>query len=157
VPDVYQGTELLDRSLVDPDNRRPVDYADRRERLAHLDGGGAPRDLDDEKLLLTSRALRLRREFPQVFVGPDAGYEPVATSTGNALALARGPVGAPEVVLVVTRRPGGLDRLGGWGRHTVSLPEGRWVDVLTGVGRDGGSTAAAELLEQLPVALLRRA
>ena len=158
VPDVYQGTELVDRSLVDPDNRRAVDYDDRRTRLAHLDAGGAPRDLDDEKLLLTSRALRLRRELPHAFVGPDAGYEPVATSTGNAFALARGPVGAPEVVLVVTRRPGELDRLGGWGRHTVSLPEGRWLDVLNRHGgpREGGSTAAEELLGQLPVALLRR-
>ncbi len=156
VPDVYQGTELVDRSLVDPDNRRPVDYDDRRSRLAHLDSGGAPRDLDDEKLLVTSRALRLRRELPHAFTGPDAGYEPVATSTGNALALARGPVGDPQVVLVVTRRPGELDRLGGWGRHTVSLPEGRWVDVLGGSGFDGGSTAAADLLASLPVALLRR-
>ncbi|MGN6613096.1 MAG: malto-oligosyltrehalose synthase, partial [Angustibacter sp.] len=55
VPDVYQGTELVDLSLVAPDNRRPVDYADRRRRLASLEGGGAPSDLDDEKLLVTSR------------------------------------------------------------------------------------------------------
>ncbi|MFC3687426.1 malto-oligosyltrehalose synthase [Aquipuribacter hungaricus] len=157
VPDVYQGTETVDRSLVDPDNRRAVDYEDRRARLAHLDGGGEPRDLDDEKLLVTSRALRLRRDLPAAFVGPDAGYEPVATSTGNAFALGRGPVGAPEVVLVVTRRPGELDRLGGWGRHTVSLPEGRWVDVLTGTGHEGGGVPASDLLDRLPVALLRRA
>jgi (1->4)-alpha-D-glucan 1-alpha-D-glucosylmutase len=142
VPDVYQGTELVDRSLVDPDNRRPVDYDDRRARLAHLDGGGAPRDLDDEKLLLTSRALRLRAQVPAAFVGPEAGYSPVATSTGNAFALARGPVTAPQVVLVVTRRPGELDRLGGWGRHTVSLPEGRWVDVLSGTGTTAPSGTA---------------
>ena len=133
VPDVYQGTELVDRSLVDPDNRRPVDYDDRRARLAHLDGGGAPRDLDDEKLLVTSRALRLRARGARA---PSPARTP-ATSRwprrpGNALALARGPVGEPEVVLVVTRRPGELDRLGGWGRHTVSLPEGRWEDVLSG-------------------------
>lgn len=157
VPDVYQGTELVDRSLVDPDNRRPVDYADRAARLAHLDGGGAPRDLDDEKLLVTSRALRLRRDLPEAFTGPDAGYEPVATSSGNALAFARGPVGAPEVVLVVTRRPGELDRLGGWGRHTVHLPDGSWTDVLTGAAWEGGGTLADDLLARLPVALLRRA
>ena len=156
VPDVYQGTELVDRSLVDPDNRRPVDYDDRRERLARLDAGEPARDLDDEKLLVTSRALRLRRELPHVFVGPDAAYEPVATSTGNALAFARGPVDAAEVVLVVTRRPGELDRLGGWGRHTVHLPEGTWTDVLGGGTWAGGGTPLVDLLADLPVALLRR-
>ena len=157
VPDVYQGTELVDRSLVDPDNRRAVDYADRRARLAHLDGGGAPRDLDDEKLLLTSRALRLRQALPHAFVGPDAGYEPIATSTGNALAFARGRAGSQDVVLVLTRRPGELDRLGGWGRHTVFLPEGSWTDVLTGVTMDGGGVLVEDLLARMPVALLRRA
>ncbi|GMA85226.1 hypothetical protein GCM10025868_04760 [Angustibacter aerolatus] len=49
VPDVYQGTELVDLSLVDPDNRRPVDYAERRRRLAALDAGEAPGDVHDEK------------------------------------------------------------------------------------------------------------
>jgi len=157
VPDVYQGTELVDRSLVDPDNRRAVDYADRRARLAHLDGGGTPRDLDDEKLLVTSRALRLRKALPHAFIGPDAGYEPIATSTGNALAFARGRAGSQDVVLVLTRRPGELDRLGGWGRHTVFLPEGSWTDVLTGVTMDGGGVLVEDLLARMPVALLRRA
>ncbi len=161
VPDVYQGTEVVDRSLVDPDNRREVDYDDTRARLAHLDADGTPRDLDDEKLLVTSRALRLRRELPGCFVGPDAGYEPVATSSGNALAFARGAsgvsdAGGGDVVLVVTRRPGELDRLGGWGRHTVLLPDGTWSDVLTGTTWQGGGTALADLLATSPVALLRR-
>ncbi|MFC5382494.1 malto-oligosyltrehalose synthase [Aquipuribacter nitratireducens] len=157
VPDVYQGTELVDRSLVDPDNRRAVDYDDRAARLAHLDGGGAPRDLDDEKLLVTSRALRLRRRRPGAFRGPAAGYAPVPTSTGNALAFARGSLEAPDVLLVATRRPGELDRLGGWGRHTIALPEGTWTDVLTGRGHDGGTRQLEELLDRLPVALLERA
>ncbi len=157
VPDVYQGTEVVDRSLVDPDNRRPVDYDDRRARLAHLDSGGTPRDLDDEKLLVTSRALRLRRELPDSFVGEGSGYEPVATSSGNALAFGRGRPGSPDVVLVATRRPGELDRLGGWGRHTVHLPDGEWTDVLTGTSWPGGGTALVDLLAGLPVALLRRA
>ncbi|WP_336923209.1 malto-oligosyltrehalose synthase [Aquipuribacter sp. SD81] len=157
VPDVYQGTELVDRSLVDPDNRRAVDYDDRRARLAHLDGGGEPRDLDDEKLLVTAHALRLRRRRPGAFSGEHAGYAPVATSTGNALALARGPLEAPEVVLVATRRPGELGRLGGWGRHTVVLPEGAWTDVLTGRDHEGGQVALTDLLDRLPVAVLERA
>ena len=66
VPDTYQGCELVDLSLVDPDNRRPVDYDDRRARLAHL-RDGAPRDLDDEKLLVTHKALALRRELRDAF------------------------------------------------------------------------------------------
>ena len=67
VPDIYQGCELVDLSLVDPDNRRPVDYDDRRARLAHVQHG-APRDLSDEKLLVTHKALMLRREGPPLRV-----------------------------------------------------------------------------------------
>ena len=157
VPDVYQGTELVDRSLVDPDNRREVDYDDRRARLARLDAGEAPVDLDDEKLLLTSRALRLRRERPDDFRGPDAAYHPLATSTGNAFAFGRGRDGESSVAVVLTRRPAELDRLGGWGQHSAYLPEGRWTDVLTGKDTDGGQVSLAELLSDLPAALLVRA
>src|SRR5680860_965208 len=70
VPDVYQGCEIVDLSLVDPDNRRPVDFADRASRLARVDdpaAGGNLTGLDDEKLLVTSRALRIRRENPELF------------------------------------------------------------------------------------------
>ncbi|MEW1957623.1 malto-oligosyltrehalose synthase [Kineococcus sp. NPDC059986] len=159
VPDVYQGTEVVDLSLVDPDNRRPVDYADRRRRLTSLDSGSAPSDLHDEKLLVVSRALRVRRDRPAAFVGGD--YSPVPTSSGNALAFSRGPADAPEVVAVATRLPVSLHRNGGWGEHTLTLPEGRWrnlVDV-TGSGPvvDGGSVRIADLLTDLPVALLVRA
>jgi (1->4)-alpha-D-glucan 1-alpha-D-glucosylmutase len=154
VPDVYQGTELVDLSLVDPDNRRPVDYAERRRRLASLDAGSVPSDLDDEKLLVTSRALRLRREHPQWFTGPDAEYVPVATTTGNAIAFGRGDSSGVRVVAVAPRLPVSLETYGGWREHTVALPEGRWRDVLTGRELDGGSVRLAELLDRLPVALL---
>ena len=156
VPDVYQGTELVDRSLVDPDNRRAVDYEDRRARLARLDAGEAPVDLDDEKLLLTSRALRLRRDRPDDFRGPDADYHPLATSTGNAFAFGRGGGAEPSVAVVLTRRPAELERLGGWGQHSAYLPEGGWTDVLTGRSTDGGQVSLADLLTDLPVALLVR-
>jgi (1->4)-alpha-D-glucan 1-alpha-D-glucosylmutase len=75
VPDVYQGTELWDLSLVDPDNRRPVDYDLRRRLLAQLDGGEVPAvdETGAAKLLVVSRVLRARREHPEWF----AGYEPV--------------------------------------------------------------------------------
>jgi (1->4)-alpha-D-glucan 1-alpha-D-glucosylmutase len=197
VPDVYQGCELVDLSLVDPDNRRDVDFAVRRERLARLDAGHPPVDLDDEKLLVTSRLLRLRRDHPQWFVGPAAGYAPVATSSGNAVAFARGrlpypgprPDGTPprglltgpipvggrvvggpvvggrvideddagaQVIAVATRLPVALTRRGGWGEHTIALPDGPWRDLLTGGTVVGGTTTLAEVLAALPVALLTR-
>jgi len=160
VPDVYQGTELVDLSLVDPDNRRAVDYAPRRERLAALDAGARPTNLDDEKLLVTSRALRLRRREPEWFVGPDASYAALPTSTGHALAFARGTgADGPQAVTVAARLPVALERHGGWGAHSVVLPEGRWRDVLTGRAVEstpGGSVALSELLADLPVALLTR-
>ncbi|WP_369069477.1 malto-oligosyltrehalose synthase [Kineococcus terrestris] len=157
VPDVYQGTELVDLSLVDPDNRRPVDYAERERRLAALDEGGAPRDLHDEKLLVVSRTLRVRREHAEHFVGEGADYSPVPTSSGNAVAFARGPVGAPAAVAVATRLPVALERLGGWGEHTLALPAGSWVDAFTGARVDGGTVRVADVLSALPVALLVRA
>ena len=166
VPDVYQGCEGVDLSLVDPDNRRDVDFDDRRARLARLDAGGTATDLADEKLLVTSRALRLRREHPDWFAGPASGYAPVGTTTGNALAFARGPrVGngngdgaapTPSAVTVVTRLPVALERHGGWGDHTIFVPEGRWRDALTGITVAGGAVRLADLLGRLPVALLVR-
>lgn len=160
VPDVYQGCELVDLSLVDPDNRRPVDYPRRRELLAGLGGPTAAvsgqRPLDEEKLLVTAAALRLRRRHPEAFVGPLAGYAPVPTTTGNAVAFARTRDDEPVAVTVVTRMPVALDRRGGWGEHTVTLPEGRWRDLLTGRELDGGSCALGDLLTTLPVALLAR-
>jgi (1->4)-alpha-D-glucan 1-alpha-D-glucosylmutase len=154
VPDVYQGCELVGLSLVDPDNRRPVDYDDRRARLARLDAGGPPRDLDDEKLLVTSRTLRLRRDRPDWF-GPGR-YEPVE-ATGPAadhvLAFRRG-----GAVAVAARLPVGLERRGGWGDTRLSLGasmgRGPWRDALTGSLHD--DLRLGRLLSELPVALLVR-
>jgi (1->4)-alpha-D-glucan 1-alpha-D-glucosylmutase len=168
VPDVYQGTEIVDLSLVDPDNRRPVDYPRRIDLLSTLEalddedllktlaGLPAGERLDAEKLLITSRALRLRRECPHWFVG--GTYTPVATSAGNAIAFARGCAedGAPSVVTVATRLPVALARNGGWGAHTLALPAGSWRDLLSGKGLEGGSVRLAEVLAEFPVALLRR-
>jgi len=156
VPDVYQGTEIVDLSLVDPDNRRPVDVARLRELLAALDAGEPATSLDAEKLLVTSRALRLRREHPEWFAGEGATYLPVATSTGNALAFARGDASGPRVVTVATRLPVALARFRGWYEHTVALPPGTWTDALTGRAVEGGSAALEDVLDTLPVALLVR-
>ena len=156
VPDVYQGCDLLDQSLVDPDNRRPVDFAARRALLAELDAGTTPRTLAAEKLLVTSRALRARRDHPEAFRGPEAGYTPLATTTGNAVAFARGGGDRERVVSVITRMPLALERRGGWGEHTVSLPPGRWRDALGGPELEGGAYPLADLLAHRPVALLVR-
>ena len=148
VPDVYQGCELTDLSLVDPDNRRPVDYPDRRNRLARLDAGGQPRDLDDEKQLVVSRALRLRREHPEWF-GSRSQYQPLACESEHVVAFVR----SAEVVVVASRLSSGLADDGG---TTVPVPGGTWRDVLTGATYEGPSTLAA-VLGRLPVALLVRA
>ncbi|MBC6457258.1 malto-oligosyltrehalose synthase [Actinomadura sp. HBU206391] len=148
VPDVYQGCEFAGLSLVDPDNRRPVDYGRRRELLADLDAGSAPSDLDGEKLLVTSRALRLRGLHPDWFSG---GYEPLAATgpaAGNALAYRRG-----GAIVAVTRLPAGLERRGGWGDTVLSLPGGPWRDLLTGRSY-GPDIALTGLLAAMPVAVL---
>ncbi|MCS5499086.1 malto-oligosyltrehalose synthase [Cnuibacter physcomitrellae] len=150
VPDVYQGTELWDRSLVDPDNRRPVDYRARVTTLDRLDGGWTP-PVDDEgaaKLLVVSRALRLRRDRPELFTG----YRPlVAEGEGadHVLAFDRG-----GAITVATRLPIGLAARGGWGDTEIELPGGELVDLLTGRRLDGGRIRLADLLSTYPVALV---
>jgi (1->4)-alpha-D-glucan 1-alpha-D-glucosylmutase len=83
-PDVFQGCESVALTLVDPDNRQPVDHGDLAGRLGALEriGAGGPGELSlaDAKLLVTSRALRLRRDHPEWFIGPEATYAPVATT-----------------------------------------------------------------------------
>ena len=151
IPDIYQGTECADLSLVDPDNRRPVDFVHRRRLLAWLDADGeaAPDDLDAVKLLVTSRAMRLRRDHPAAFTT----YRPlVATgaATDHLVAFDRG-----AAVTCATRLPVGLARSGGWRGTTLDLPAGAWTDVLTGTAYDG-TIAVADLFHRYPVALLAR-
>ena len=152
VPDTYQGCEIVNLSLVDPDNRRPVNYEARIERLARLDEGEPPVDLDDEKLLVVSRALRLRRDHPEWFIGTQATYEPLTCQDGRALAFARGDADGPAVVVVAARARAD----GPTGR--VAVPAGEWTDALTGaqvaVGQEG--LELSELLAERPVALLVR-
>lgn len=150
VPDVYQGSELWEDSLVDPDNRRPVDFGERRLLLAALDAGAIPAvdATGAAKLLVTSRALRARRDRPELF----ERYAPLPAfgeAAPHLLAVDRG-----GAIALATRLPVGLERRGGWAGTTVMLPAGPFVDVLTGARFDGGETAVAELLAQLPVALL---
>jgi (1->4)-alpha-D-glucan 1-alpha-D-glucosylmutase len=170
VPDVYQGTEVWDLSLVDPDNRRPVDYALRRALLDKVRNLGADdvRALDDEgatKLWTTWKALSVRKEYPEAFgVGPgpsgSGSYEPLVASgerAGHVVGFVRGG----RVATVVPRLGLGLARAGGWGDTTLELPPGLWSDVLgeTVVEAEGGGPVSVEvgdLLARFPVALLVR-
>jgi (1->4)-alpha-D-glucan 1-alpha-D-glucosylmutase len=155
VADVYQGTEVPAVTLVDPDNRRPIDVERLASLLDRLESEAAV-GLEAEKLLVTSRALRARREHPEAFIGELAGYRPVPCSSGNAFAFARTVADEPVVITVVTRLALALARLGGWGDHTVVLPEGHWRDRLTGVTLSGGAVRITDLFAALPVALLVR-
>jgi (1->4)-alpha-D-glucan 1-alpha-D-glucosylmutase len=158
VPDVYQGCEIVMLSLVDPDNRRPVDWTDRAERLERVLAGEPAFDLDDEKLRVTARALRLRHELPDVFVGDGTTYTGLRTTSEHALAFARGDADGPQVVTVVTRAAGLLAAAGGFGDAVVDVPAGAWVDVLTDrpVDTDGSGVMLRDLLSDRPVALLAR-
>ncbi len=153
VPDVYQGTEFRDGSLTDPDNRRPVDFQARRDALADLDAGKKPESYSDEaaKLLLVSRALRLRRDRPELF----GGYHAVTVSgvaANHAIAFGRGADDGGTVT-VATRLPRTLERDGGWRDTVVELPRSA-VDAFTGRQFPAGPVLVADLLEQYPVALL---
>ncbi|HEV2087070.1 MAG TPA: malto-oligosyltrehalose synthase, partial [Cryptosporangiaceae bacterium] len=161
VPDTYQGQELWDYSLVDPDNRREVDYDERRRLLAALDNGWQP-PVDASgavKLLVTSRALRLQNAAPELFTG----YTPLhatGPAADHAVAFDRG-----GAITVATRLPVGLARRGGWSATTLTLPPGQWVDALTGRLFNGGEVPVSQLLQHAddtgqivgyPVALLVR-
>ncbi|MGF7233758.1 MAG: malto-oligosyltrehalose synthase [Frankia sp.] len=167
IPDVYQGQELWDGSLVDPDNRRPVHFAERSRLLADLDAGGGPgssgaggrapavEDTGAAKLLVVSRTLRLRRERPEWF-GAGASYRGLWAS-GSAAEHVTAFARSEAVITVVPRLVLGLRRSGGWRDTTLTLPDGRWTDALTGRGHDGGTAYVLRLLRDFPVTLLHRA
>ncbi|MDR7380929.1 malto-oligosyltrehalose synthase [Promicromonospora iranensis] len=156
VADVYQGTEVTGISLVDPDNRRPVDLDSLATTLAVLDAGQAPSGLAEEKLAVTATALRVRRQHPGAFVGEDAGYEPLPVTTGRAVGFVRRDAAGPRVAVVATRLGDGP----GLPDASVVLPEPlpgeAWRSVLTGspAEADAGVTRLSDLLGSWPVALL---
>jgi (1->4)-alpha-D-glucan 1-alpha-D-glucosylmutase len=157
VPDIYQGAELWDLSLVDPDNRRPVDFTVRERLLAELEGLSTAEILarSDEglpKLWVICQALRLRRDHPD-WLGPEGQYRPLHLTGGKAthgVAFLRG-----EGVAVLVPRL--VHALGGdWGDAMLHLPTGHWRNVLTEEAVDGGEVSVAHLLVRFPVALLVR-
>ena len=142
IPDIYQGTELWDDSLVDPDNRRPVDYAARRAAL---------KELQHPKIRIVTTALRLRRSHPDSFLHGE--YLPVLASgqaSDHVVAFRRGT----DILVAVTRWTVRLAETG-WGNTVLPLPDGSWTDTLTGATASG-PTSAAELFADLPVVLLER-
>ncbi|MGP4031534.1 malto-oligosyltrehalose synthase [Pseudarthrobacter sp. 1C304] len=154
VPDVYQGTEFWDRSLTDPDNRRPFDYGARRAALAALDAGDRPASYTDDaaKLLVTSRALRLRRDRPELFTG----YLPVKATgpaAGHLVAFERGTDAGAGALTLATRLPRGLEQRGGWQDTAVEL-SAEMTDQLTGTAFGPGPVPVADILRHYPVALL---
>ncbi len=154
VPDMYQGGELWDLSLVDPDNRRPVDYTRRAQFLDQLQGLDAKGILDRmedglPKLWVVQQSLQLRKEHPEWF-GSEAAYHPLyagGPDRERVIAYLRG-----EDVLTVAPR---------WllnkrtADATLQLPAGTWVNRLSG-NRHKGSCSMATLLEEFPVALFVR-
>ncbi|MFJ7750406.1 malto-oligosyltrehalose synthase [Arthrobacter sp. NPDC097144] len=153
VPDVYQGTEFWDRSLVDPDNRREVDFDRRRQVAASFTGGSAPAADEDAaaKLLLTTRALQLKRERPELF----SSYVPVSVEGPAAQHLFGFDRGG--AIALVTRLPLNLEQGGGWQDTAVVLESGTYRDVLTDrTHQSSGRLAAADLFGIYPVALLVR-
>lgn len=182
VPDVYQGTELWDHSLVDPDNRRPVDFAAREaalEELARRATGPKPlADLARElwrapedgrvKLFVLWRALRLRQDDPALFLSGD--YVPLAAGgprAGHVVALSRRR-GFRQAIAVVPRLVAHLlDLPDPWAETHLLLPAGSgrtaWRDVFTGAvhhpaaHRGEQSLPLPALFADFPVALLEPA
>lgn len=142
IPDIYQGTELWDDSLVDPDNRREVDYTARRAAL---------KELQHPKIRVVTTALRMRRTRPDCFVDGDyVPVLPVGQAGDHVVAFRRGP----DILVAVTRWTVRLADTG-WGDTVLPLPDGSWTDRLTGA-MASGPTSAGELFADLPVVLLER-
>ena len=160
VPDIYQGGEIWDFSLVDPDNRRPVDYVLRAKmlgemkamtaenvaaRLAQTDDAGLP------KLWVVHHVLQLRREHPEWF-GAEASYTPLAAKGAEAdrvIAYVRGK----SVLTLATRWTHAPTD---WAETSMRIPAGTWRNRLTGDMVRGGDVKIAELLGAFPVALFAR-
>jgi len=156
VPDTYQGGELWDFSLVDPDNRRPVDYELRRKLLKEIAGMNAAQVMERSedglpKLWAVHHALQLRKEHPAWF-GAEAAYVPVmaeGSQRERVIAYRRGA----DVMAIVPRWSHEAE---GWGETAIAVPEGRWVNRMTGMDVASGKVRLDELLAEFPVVLLAR-
>lgn len=155
VPDIYQGNEIWNLVLVDPDNRRPVDYDLRRALLSRLDGMSPAQVMQNmdhglPKLFLTQRALKLRAKMPYAFA-EKASYAPIETSgekAGHLVAFQRSD-------RVITAVPRLIIKLNGdWKNTAITLPPGSWKNEFTGEIYQAANLPAAILFKNFPVALL---
>ncbi|HUP72773.1 MAG TPA: malto-oligosyltrehalose synthase [Acidimicrobiales bacterium] len=152
VPDLYQGSEIWDFSLVDPDNRRSVDYGVRRQLLADIQSAPPDEvfgclDVGRPKLWLIHRALEHRRQHAALYQS-DA-YEPLAVEgsrSEDVVAFARGGL----AVVAPCRSAEG------WRNTSVGLPAGAWFDLISNERVDGGQRAFDDLLARFPAAILVR-
>ena len=156
VPDTYQGSELWDLRLVDPDNRGNVDYEIRRSFLSELQADMTADDVMKKmdsgmpKLWVLWKALHLRRERPEWF-GEQSGYAPLTVEGPKQAHLVAFRRGDSVAVLV----PRWNVKLGsGFGSTTVELPGDRWANLLTGEMVSGGIVRVQALFRHFPVALL---
>ncbi|HUC98015.1 MAG TPA: malto-oligosyltrehalose synthase [Candidatus Polarisedimenticolaceae bacterium] len=156
IPDFYQGTELWDLSLVDPDNRRPVDYQLRRRLLAEMkcmspEQIWAKTDDGAPKLWLIRQTLRARQER-QLFQPQDSyrALMPSGSKRAHVIAFARNE----RAITIVPRLP--LKLAGDWGDTAIEIPDGRWRNHFTNETLNGGVGSVAKLLKRFPVALLLR-
>jgi (1->4)-alpha-D-glucan 1-alpha-D-glucosylmutase len=166
VPDIYQGGELWDFSLVDPDNRRPVDWETRRVLLAET-SSAAPADLaanwrdGREKLFVTRQLLELRRIYPELFAEGD--YQPLEVAGERSdcvCAFARNrndtaiAVAVPRLVQHLYRE--GERQSADWGDTEIGVPSRRrWQNVFTARTVEAGPRVrACELFADFPVCVL---
>jgi (1->4)-alpha-D-glucan 1-alpha-D-glucosylmutase len=156
VPDFYQGTELWDLSLVDPDNRRPVDFAERLKLIRRSRGMNAAQALEEcesgmPKLWMAARILAIRRERGGDF-SADSKYQPLVAQgahLGRLLAFRRGE----NLIAVVPRFT--MTLAGDWADTRLPLPGGAWRNCFTDevIQRE---ISPAALFAAFPVALLIR-
>jgi (1->4)-alpha-D-glucan 1-alpha-D-glucosylmutase len=157
VPDLYQGSELWDHRLVDPDNRTPVDFNQRRELLAAMKAMSVDKVLEHmeegaPKLWVIHHALQMRNQHPECF-GDAGDYEPLMARgdmRDHVVAFLRGG----RIVTVVPRLTVGVES--GWQRAEIVVPPGKWRNLLAGCSVGEGQCRMADLFSLFPVALLVR-
>jgi len=158
IPDTYQGSELWDLSLVDPDNRRPVDYGARKQMLSELQSGidvgeiMLRMDSGLPKLWTAHKVLCLRRDHPEWF-DAQSSYSPIiaeGSKSDHLVGYQRGE----SVAVLVPRWP--LKLHDNWSSTTVALMSGKWKNILTNEIVMGGRLRVQTLLQRFPIALLTR-
>jgi (1->4)-alpha-D-glucan 1-alpha-D-glucosylmutase len=168
VPDTYQGAELWNQSLVDPDNRRRVDYARRREMLAQLEAASDRASLIEQllhtwpdgsiKLFVVQTALQARKRMPDVFLQGEYAALPAG---GHAIAFSRTHgsgsvlVCVPRLSLRLTRGQRRWPLAEVWGEQAVVVPSGSYRDAFTGRLLEAhGALRLSDCFSSFPLALL---